>query len=413
MKKTASILITFLAITFHAIGQSTEPQLWFYSNTAPVLGDNANDVEESNTLSLQIKYNNWLGFSNEQILNMYYRIYEIQNTSEIFYSPIGIYDDGLPFISESAPEVGYIHVDFGSNLIGNENYFGNYNGEYSHRLRFASPIHKIDPELFSFWVDRIKLPPIEDLSYSSSPDIFTTNLVMLEGYDVYNYTSLINKDSTLIVAATSAKPYYIIPEFVKSIGAGALRGTLLHSLIIPSNVSSIGDQAFDLSDIQSYYILSTNVPTLGENVFYLRDKKTTIYVPKKALRSYKKAWKPLKKHIKAIPKSFDPDMSVELFNPNRIYKIQSGLALKGGNCVYNKNNRFLNTDFSMELNRFDVAIWNHLTKYGASTDINLMTNVIYGQFDEFSRWEDAKEYITKTLEKWFHNGVIARVYDPF
>ena len=413
MKKSASILIAIITIAIHSFGQSVEPQFWFYSKTAPVFGNNANDVEENNTLSLQIKLNNLFGnyFSNEQILEMYYRIYEIQNTSEILYSTDSYYSDGVPFVSESSPEKGYIHVDFGSPLIENES--DDNNPEYSHRLRFASPIQKVDPELFSYWVQQIKLPPTTDLSYTSSPNIFTTLLVLIEGYDVYNYSALISKDSTLVVAATSAKTNYKIPELVKRIGAGALRGTLLRRLIIPSNVSSIGDNAFDLSDIQDYYIMSTKVPSIGQNVFGEKmDKKTTIYVPKESLRTYKKAWKPLKRHIKAIPKSFDPNMADEIFNPNRYYKIQSGLALKDNNCVYNRNNRFVDKDFSMTLNKYELLLWKHLKQYGTLTNIDWMANLLFMEFEEFNKWEDAKECCLTTMKKWFDTGLVIKISNP-
>ena len=80
MKKAIFTMIIMLFGFNHARSQEPYPQLWFYSNTSPVSEKSKNDVEEYDNI-LSSGYN-----TDRQLINMLYRIYEIEKTSEIKYS---------------------------------------------------------------------------------------------------------------------------------------------------------------------------------------------------------------------------------------------------------------------------------------------------------------------------------------
>ncbi|MBQ2239705.1 MAG: leucine-rich repeat domain-containing protein, partial [Alistipes sp.] len=92
-----------------------------------------------------------------------------------------------------------------------------------------------------------------------------------------------------------------IPESVTIIGHGAFYGcSSLTSITIGNGVTSIGEWAFeDCSSLTSITCLATTPPAIS----YISSKKTTlIYIPKKAVKVYKKdpKWSIYKKQIKPI-----------------------------------------------------------------------------------------------------------------
>ena len=406
MKKATSILIIILAMTSHSFCQMRGLQYWFYNNTAPILNASANDAEEISVLSTQIMYKDWYRFSDEQVLEMYYRMYEIKNTSIINYSTSDY--EKLPFQSTNDNEMWLRKVDFGAELVENTSELIAATWNFTFQLRFDSPIQRIDPQLFMAQTYEVQLPASTDLTYTSSPEIMTTYLYSIEGYDAYNYSALISKDSILIVAATRFKDSYQIPTIVKRIGAGALRGgTWIRSLTIPSSVVAIGDKAFDQSSILTFYLLSTEVPTLGESVFGEQvPKELTIYVPSKSLRAYRKTWKPLKKHIKAFPKTFDYNLAKDSFDINGLYKIEYGLQLTEDGRIINKSNRFIDKNINVRLNEKETMLWQHMENL--EMDLEWMTDVLLDKYDYLISRDSAYEECLRIMKKWYDAGLICK-----
>ena len=110
---------------------------------------------------------------------------------------------------------------------------------------------------------------------------------------------MINSDGTLVVAATAMMESYQIPSDVKHLGMASLRQSTLNSLVIGEQLTSIGDFALDGTNLQSLTLLSETPPTIGVNSFG-ETPPMTFYVPKKAVKEYKKAWPEYKKRIKKI-----------------------------------------------------------------------------------------------------------------
>ena len=98
-----------------------------------------------------------------------------------------------------------------------------------------------------------------------------------------------------------------IPNSVTSIGYSAFSFCdSLTSIEIPNSVTSIGEWALGYcSNLSSVYIKATTPPTLGNEVFYMNASGRKIYVPRASLDAYKTAnrWK---KYADAIePYDFD------------------------------------------------------------------------------------------------------------
>ena len=94
---------------------------------------------------------------------------------------------------------------------------------------------------------------------------------------------------------------YSIPEGVTSFRKEAFYGcSNLTSITIPESVTSIGEDAFyGCSSLKSITCLATTPPAIS----YISSEKTTlIYIPKKAVKAYKKdpKWSIYKKQIKPI-----------------------------------------------------------------------------------------------------------------
>lgn len=299
MKKILFILCFF--VTSDICGQDLScPQLHFYSNQSPISVNSKNDVEEYDKLNLELQgVLSQNKYSDRQILDIFYRMYEIEKTSEITYSTTD--KNELQFQCDESTDG--IAVNFGTPLIENEKiYESTFDAKY--KLRFAGPVTTIDPALFSSKVKRVVLTSSKDLTYKSSPSMMTTCLEYLEGSDVIKNRALISKDKTLIVAATNGNDYFQVPDGVLAIGAGAFRGSLLSSVEIPPSVTSIGEKAFDLSSIKHYFFFSETVPTISNLAFGKSlDEDARLYVPKKALGKYKKNYPNLKNSLAPIEKN--------------------------------------------------------------------------------------------------------------
>lgn len=297
MKKVLITIIVFLSISTIANGQLNNPQYHFYKPKDILINEEFNNaIEEYDFLANEF-HNPSNNFN--QRLSILYRMYIIEKENWITYSTID--DKAIPFRCENSPE-GKM-VDFGAQLISNVD-----NAPYalyskSFTLQFGNPVKRIDPLLFNQSVDGICLPSTLNLLYQSSPDIRVDNLSSIKGTDVINQQSLVSRDGTLIVAAIASMDSYVIPEQVKNIGAGALRGSKSNAVVIPESVSHIGERAFDLSNITNFYFLPTNPPELEDYVFGDNlNKNFTVFVPKKQIKLYKNTYPYFSNHIKSIEK---------------------------------------------------------------------------------------------------------------
>ena len=271
------------------------PQYEFYSHyDLSFLNQNAkNDADEISRTNLVLMLANIFGLNDKHLVDLHYRVYQLEHTSVIKYDT----NDSIPLNFNCEDSLGLgIDVDFGTPLISNNKRFSDH-----FNLRFASPVAKIAPELFSESVTNIKLPFTDSLTYISSPNICVTNLQRIEGKDVIDNTALISQNGVLIAAAVAGKDSYTIPNGVKEIGAGALQGCSLKELVIPETVMFIGEKAFaKCNQMKSLTIYSDDIIYISESCF---DEQTiaqlNIYVPKKNIKSYKKILPSVKK-IKAI-----------------------------------------------------------------------------------------------------------------
>lgn len=276
-------------------GQRT-PQYEFYSHyDLSFLNQNArNDADEISRTNIVLMLADIFGLNDKHLVDLHYRVYQLEHTSVIKYDT----NDSIPLNFNCEDSLGLgIDVDFGTPLISNDKRFSD-----RFNLRFASPVAKIAPELFSESVTNIKLPFTDSLTYISSPNICVTNLQRIDGKDVIDNTALINQNGVLIAAAVAGKDSYTIPYGVKEIGAGAFQGCSLEELLIPETVTNIGEKAFaKCSEMKSLTISSKEICNISEFCF---DENVltqiTLYVPKKNIKRYKKMLPLLKDRIKAI-----------------------------------------------------------------------------------------------------------------
>lgn len=297
MKIKFFLIISFILATEHICGQ-THPQFSYYGYDWLSLIEYENDVEEADKKEKSAKFGEIYGISRsddkfdigiEQILELWYRVYEIEHTSEILYRTKN--DDCLMFQCKDSVRNG-IPVDFGTQLIANQR---KENGCY--RLRFANPVSIIDPSIFNKNVEFIKLPMNDNLEYKSSGNMDVSNLRTIYGKDVVSTQFLVSKNKTLIAGALKGCMMCEIPNSVESIGIGALRGALVEEIIIPSSVKIISAYALEnCYELKKIVINGENVITIDDNAFgQMPFKEILIYVSKAALKEYKKRYPKMKK----------------------------------------------------------------------------------------------------------------------
>ena len=292
MKK--HLIILLLSTLLSVMGYSqTNPQFEFnaQANNISLLSHYEDDDYMTYLVSQLLLL---LGVNNKETVELLYRMYEIEHTSLIQYMTTT--NEPLNLKTDSDTLLEKIEVDFGANLRSNSESDGAF------KLWFASPVTKIDAALFATNVTYIKLPSIKELEYESSPSICVENLSFLEGLDVIDNSVLVDRERKIIAAAVAGYTEFVIPDQISKIGVGSFRGCTLNSIVIPENVQTIEDAAFELcNQLESVTILSPVPIQIGNTSFETdRKYKYTIYVPKQCYKAYRKAYPSLKKRFKKI-----------------------------------------------------------------------------------------------------------------
>lgn len=271
------------------------PQYSFYGEFDPsYLNESvANDVVASRRIPVYIELAELFGLSESQVVDLYYRLYEIENTSVVFYGTVN--DHRLPFFAEEG--VGYgLSVNFGPRLIVNEK----PEGEKYYRLRFAYPVERIPADLFVEDITYLRFPSVSGLQYESSPKIRVDNLAAMEGRDVIDSRFLVGRGGMLIAAAVGGLKKCEVPSAVKTVGSGSLQGSGLQEIVLPESVRRVGQNAFaHCPNLKKITFKSTERVTIDDDCF---DSGTlarlNIYVPKSLVKEYKERYPELKKKIK-------------------------------------------------------------------------------------------------------------------
>lgn len=289
--KVIAIIFMIMLSSHDAKAQMT-PQYDFYGMyDLSFLGQNAsNDADEIVRTDFVLLLGRFFELEEKNIVDLHYRLYELKHTSTIAYETV----DKEPLDFHCVDSVGKgLEVDFGSSLICQNDSF---------ELRFASPITRIDPHLFSNNVSYLRLPSSNSLSYISSSTIFVNNLARIEGKDVVDNRFLISKDGTLIVAAVAMIESCVVPDGVRSVGAGAFQGGRLEVLNLPTTTIDVGENALaNCPNLKILKLDSDEVVSIHESCFENTSlTNLTIYVPKKTLKAYKKAYPALKGQFKSI-----------------------------------------------------------------------------------------------------------------
>ena len=136
--------------------------------------------------------------------------------------------------------------------------------------------------------------------YEEAQKLGVTKIVIDSKYASEDGLCLIDKGELILFIGKDLTKY-TIPEGVTSIGEDAFYGcSSLKLIIIPKSVTSIGEDAFyGCINLTSITCLATTPPAIS----YISSEKTTlIYIPKKAVKAYKKdpKWSIYKKQIKPI-----------------------------------------------------------------------------------------------------------------
>ena len=278
-------LLPFFIACFvsYALNAQYRPQLSFFG------GEDAEELFQSskNDNSLYLKSKLYLLFSDSEsgqldkgdllaLYNIY--MYERSSIIEVEMSQLDIDE----FVSS---------LDFGATIAY----------VYDGGIYFESPVKRIDSRLFNLGLTSVTLPRIKGIHYESSPDINVENLVYIDGFNVIDHKVLLNDEGKMIVAATVGDESFTIPDCVTSIGAGALRGSQCQSIVIPESVKSIGEHTLDSCLELTNVHLKSTIPGdyLTQAVFGCTPlSDITFFVPKSALKAYKKAYPSLKKQFK-------------------------------------------------------------------------------------------------------------------
>lgn len=294
-----------LCCAFTASKAQTNPQIEFNSEyDLSFLNKIAkNDVDDYDNAYLYVRITQIFDEADEkQNLELYYKMYIIQHTSELHYT---MKDGGkLYFYCTDPDEKDDDYVDFKS---GDEVFFGTplvkveQTKEGVNRMRFESKVTQIDPAIFQDGVTEIKLPYNEGMRYQSSKSISVRDLISIKGKDVIDNTLLVDKNKTLIAGAFASKETYEFPDGVEAIGEGAMRRNTLTSVTFPATLRSVEEYALeDCANLKTMSFPSSGMVQISEKAFGDAIPATVeLKVPKKLLKQYKKTFPMLKKHFKA------------------------------------------------------------------------------------------------------------------
>lgn len=282
-----------------AWAQQYHPQFWDNSSVGSY-ADNMSSADiqtEALLLKLQLILD-----SDRMPETMYlqhlYRIYEIEQTATIDY--VTASGEPLPWKEEDEHAATLFGAEVEDNSINEKK--SEETGATVYTLKFKSPVTSISGELFSEDVMSLRLPGQADVSYIPSKATNVQRLKRLTGGGTHN-GMLISTNGTLITAATADTTSCHIPKEVHHIGVCAFSHSGIEELIIPEGVQTIGEEAFVGTQMKRLYIMASTPPSIStQDLMTLSE--TIIYVPKKQLKIYKKAWPSVKKKLKALPKGF-------------------------------------------------------------------------------------------------------------
>lgn len=285
-------LLFFAAAYYPTMAQDYHPQ--FFENYPYGSLAESNHYDDIQHESIILELELFLSDDLPEIvrLSRLYRIYEIEQIASIDYTT---YSGEQLFSCDDAEPNNEYGAEISSCGV-NKAISDDKTDVFS--IKFKSPVTKIPGTLFTSDLVSVRLPGVRDVIYVPSPMISVARLQDISGGNVKD-NALINSDGTLVVAATAAMESYQIPSDVKRLGMASLRKSTLSSLILGEQLTSIDDYALDGTHLQSLTLLSETPPTIGENSFGETPPKT-IYVPKKAVKKYKKAWPKYKRKIKGI-----------------------------------------------------------------------------------------------------------------
>lgn len=232
--------------------------------------------------------------TDRQRIDLLVRLYNIEKSCYIKYTTT----DGeiLDFKSEEDDD-GAIPVNFGVSLVSNVREM-----DGGHCLKFGNPVTEIDANIFAENVSGIVLPTSKSLRYLSNTRKDVYALEHIEGYDVKDHQSLIDKDSVLVVAAVAGLSEFSVPCCVRILGEDCLRNSRLERVVVPLSVTSIKSGAFDKCvNLKEVVLEGEQVMSFEENVFFEDTLESLkIYVPKKVLKLYRKKYPLLKKRFIAL-----------------------------------------------------------------------------------------------------------------
>ena len=289
-----SLYFTIIFLVFSSVPTMAQYYPQYYDNSphgSITESQNYDNIQhESLILKMELLFENDLPETVK--LARLYRIYEIEQIASIDY------------VTYSGEELGLSTEDddnngFGCAIAENGRNKNKSNEEIDvYTVKFKEPVIKIPASFFSADLVYARLPGSTDIIYPSSPSISVARLERLSGGNVRE-NALISQEGTLIVAATAGVDDYQIPNGVRRIGAGSLRQSTITNLVIGDEVTFIGDNALEGTHLQTLTLLATTPPMIGDNVFG-ETPPTVLLVPKKSIKSYKRAWPKLKKNIKGI-----------------------------------------------------------------------------------------------------------------
>lgn len=172
---------------------------------------------------------------------------------------------------------------------------------YKHEHRCANAADTVPAAIFKQFTSAILFPPAAQLNYPSSSKMRMDELAYMEGVDVIDNLSLVDRNKTLIAAATKQILSYKVPNGVVRIGSGALRGVSLLMADLPESVQEIDDYAFADAYIERLYIRTTRFPKISNLAFGpVTEDHISLYVPKKLVKKYKKMFPGIKQYIYPI-----------------------------------------------------------------------------------------------------------------